>query len=57
MTERKHYIDNIRWVTVLIVILYHVIYSFNTVGVIKNIGVDGIPQMDAVLTFVYPENR
>lgn len=54
MTERKHYIDNIRWVTVLIVILYHVIYSFNTVGVIKNIGVDGIPQMDAVLTFVYP---
>ena len=54
MTERKHYIDNIRWVTILVVILYHVIYNFNTVGVIKNIGMDGIPQLDAFLTFVYP---
>lgn len=54
MTERKYYIDNIRWITVLAVILYHVIYSFNTVGVIKNIGIDGIPQLDAVLTFIYP---
>lgn len=54
MTERKHYIDNIRWVTVLVVILYHVIFSFNTVGVIKNIGVEGIPQFDVILSFVYP---
>lgn len=54
MTERKHYLDNIRWVTVLIVITYHVIYNFNSVGVIKNIGIDGIPQMDAFLTFVHP---
>lgn len=53
-TKRKAYIDNIRWVTVLLVILYHVIYNFNSVGVIKNIGIDGIPQLDAYLTFVYP---
>lgn len=54
MTERKHYIDNIRWGTILVVIVYHVIYSFNSVGVIKNIGVEGIPPFDAFLTFVYP---
>ena len=34
---RKHYIDNLRWITVVIVVLYHVIYMFNnlqTFGVI-----------------------
>lgn len=54
MKERKHYIDNIRWVTILVVIVYHLIYSFNSVGVIKNIGVEGIPQFDVFLIFVYP---
>ena len=34
---RKLYIDNIRWITVVLVVLYHVIYMFNgieTFGVI-----------------------
>lgn len=34
---RRHYVDNIRWATVLVVVLYHVIYMFNgaqTAGVI-----------------------
>ncbi len=53
-TQRKAYIDNIRWGTILLVIVYHVIYNFNSVGIIKNIGVDGIPQLDTFLTFVYP---
>lgn len=53
-TERKHYIDNIRWMTVVLVILYHVIYIFNCSGVISNFGVKGIPQLDAILIFVYP---
>ena len=26
---RKLYIDNIRWITVVLVVLYHVIYMFN----------------------------
>lgn len=26
---RKHYLDNIRWITVLLVVLYHVIYMYN----------------------------
>lgn len=54
MSERKHYIDNIRWVTVVIVILYHIIYIFNNSGVISNIDVKGIPQLDVFLSFVYP---
>lgn len=54
MSERKHYIDNIRWATVVLVIIYHVIYIFNSVGVITNITMKGIPQMDALLYFVYP---
>lgn len=34
---RKLYLDNIRWITVTIVVLYHVLYIFNgaqTFGVI-----------------------
>lgn len=53
-TVRRNYIDNIRWTTVVLVIIYHIIYNFNSVGVIKNVDVDGIPQMDTFLTFVYP---
>lgn len=54
MNKRKYYLDNIRWGTVLLVIVYHVVYLFNSVGVITNIDVQGIPQMDAFLCFVYP---
>lgn len=54
ITERKHFIDNIRWITVCIVILYHIIYLFNCSGLISNIGVQGIPIMDSFLIFVYP---
>ena len=28
---RKLYLDNIRWVTVVLVVIYHVIYMFNGV--------------------------
>ena len=52
--ERKNYIDNIRWITVLLVILYHVIYIFNCSGVISNFDVQGVPQLDSFLVFVYP---
>ncbi|MGN0586762.1 MAG: acyltransferase family protein, partial [Oscillospiraceae bacterium] len=54
MNERKHYIDNIRWVTVVLVIIYHAVYMYNSVGVITNISVKGIPQLDALLYFLYP---
>ena len=30
---RKNYLDNIRWITVVIVVLYHVLYMYNAEGV------------------------
>jgi iron complex outermembrane receptor protein len=35
---RKHWIDNLRWVTVLLVLFYHVIYFYNNKGVLGGIG-------------------
>lgn len=52
---RRKYLDNIRWVTILIVIIYHVIYMFNgvtTYGVIGPFSEDQ-PQ-DIFLYIVYP---
>lgn len=52
--DRKNYIDNIRWITVLLVIFYHVIYIFNSAGVISNFDIKGIAGLDVYLYFVYP---
>lgn len=54
MSERKYYLDNIKWITVLLVILYHVFYIFNCSGVVSNINVQGIPEFDAIQVFLYP---
>ncbi len=35
--SRLHYIDNLRWVTVVLVLIYHVFYNFNAVGVFGGI--------------------
>lgn len=37
-TKRYYFIDNIRWVVVLLVLLYHVFYNFNSLGVFGGIG-------------------
>ncbi len=55
---RKHFLDNIRWTTVLLVLLYHVIYFYNNKGVFGGIGgwVDdpkAQPQ-DVVMYLLYP---
>ena len=36
--ERKIYVDNIRWITVLLVVLYHIFYMFHAEGVFGGIG-------------------
>jgi peptidoglycan/LPS O-acetylase OafA/YrhL len=46
--ERKHFLDNIRWVTVLLVLLYHVIYFYNNKGVFGGVGGFG----DGLLWFI-----
>lgn len=52
--KRKNYLDNIRWITVLLVIIYHIIYIYNCSGVITNMNVQGIPIFDAFDIFLYP---
>lgn len=52
---RKTYIDNIRWATVLLVLIYHVCYMFNGVGVPGGIpNAENIPVFDALAYVVYP---
>ena len=56
---RKHWIDNLRWVTVLLVLFYHVIYFYNNKGVFGGIGGFGdypqYPQyQDIVMYILYP---
>ncbi len=35
---RKYYMDNIKWATVVIVVLYHVIYMYNAEGILGVVG-------------------
>ena len=53
---RRHWIDNLRWVTVLLVLLYHVIYYYNNKGVIGGIGGfgDGPQYQDVIMYILYP---
>ena len=52
---RKIYLDNIRWVTVLLVLGYHVCYIFNGVGVLGGIPeAENIPIFDWFACMVYP---
>ena len=53
--ERKHFLDNIRWVTVLLVLFYHVIYFYNAKGVFGGIGgfYENQP-WDAIMSVLYP---
>ena len=56
---RKHWLDNLRWVTVLLVLFYHVIYFYNNKGVFGGIGGFGpYPALhqyqDVVMYILYP---
>jgi peptidoglycan/LPS O-acetylase OafA/YrhL len=52
---RKHWLDNLRWVVVLSVLFYHVIYFYNNKGVFGGIGGFGGNQyQDIVMYVLYP---
>lgn len=51
---RKHYIDNIRWVIIILVVIHHVVCIFNSTGVVVNFNAPGIPVTDTFAYFVYP---
>lgn len=54
-SSRKRYLDNIRWMTVCIVVIYHVIYQFNGVQLFGVIGPFHERQyQDAFLYLAYP---
>lgn len=55
---RLHWLDNLRWFTVLLVLVYHVFYFFNNKGVFGGVGgfvedPKGQPQ-DMVMYILYP---
>ena len=54
---RKYYLDNIRWMTVVTVVLYHVIFMYNDVGIVLGPGkITGLEHQyyDIFLYMVYP---
>lgn len=52
---RKTYLDNIRWITVVIVVIYHVIYIFNGVTTYGLLGpLSSFQPQDAYQYIVYP---
>lgn len=52
---RKHYLDNIRWMTVVIVVIYHVIYMYNGVQPFGVIGAFRDVQYQDIFQYItYP---
>ena len=55
---RKNWIDNLRWLTVLLVLFYHVFYFYNNKGVFGGVGgFDSDPMkqpQDIVMYILYP---
>ena len=54
---RKKYLDNIRWITVILVVIYHVLYMYNAEGIPGTLGrITDLPVQyyDMYQYFVYP---
>lgn len=53
--KRNYALDNIRWMTVMLVVIYHVFYLFNASGVLGGFGpFTRIQYQDILLYLVYP---
>ena len=54
---RKHYLDHVRWATVVTVVIYHVFYMYNAEGVAGGLGKItncSVQYYDVILYLVYP---
>ncbi len=54
---RKYYLDNIRWMTIVTVVIYHVLYMYNSEGVLGGLGKITnleVQYYDAFQYLVYP---
>lgn len=54
LTARLPWLDNLRGGLVLLVVAYHIVYLFNSVGVLTNLTIPGVPEMDLFCYAVYP---
>ena len=51
---RQPWLDALRGGLVLLVVAYHIVYMFNSVGVLTNLAIPGVPEMDLFCYAVYP---
>lgn len=52
---RRYYLDNIRWITIVLVVIYHVIYMFNGVQLYGVIGpFRAVQYQDSIQYLLYP---
>ena len=54
---RKHYLDNIRWITVVMVVIYHIFYMYNgegILGVVGKITSQDVQYQDIIQYAIYP---
>ena len=52
--KRIYYLDNLRWMTVWLVVLFHVVNVFSSTGEVGHYKAQGIPQLDMIGYFIYP---
>ena len=53
-TERRHYIDNLRWMILLILIPYHTAMAWNVWGEPNYITLEGSPALSSIVVFFSP---
>ena len=53
-TKRVYYIDNLRWMTVSLLILYHTAMAYNTWGEANYIFLGAVKPMSSVVVFISP---
>ncbi|MBQ2580966.1 MAG: acyltransferase [Ruminococcus sp.] len=54
MNKRIHYIDNLRWLTVSLLVLYHAAMAYNTWNEANYIFFDEVRPIAAIVTFISP---
>ncbi|MCR4703588.1 MAG: acyltransferase [Saccharofermentans sp.] len=54
MKDRVHYIDNLRWITVFLLVLYHVAMAYNTWGEANYIFFEAVRPISAIVVFISP---
>ena len=54
MKERVHYIDNLRWLTVSLLIIYHAAIAYNTWGEANYIFFEEVRPLSFAVTFISP---